>query len=138
MTVGQQDNALWMDARQWQITASNFGRIANKQTDPSLLKLLLGDYGHPTSHAIRWGIDHEDNAIKCFECAKALEVHPCGIFISHIQPFLAASPDDLSDGLIEVKCLFKYWESLITDACKDASFCLQVDKEVMSLKRTHV
>ena len=31
ITVGQCDNPLWMDARQWQITASYFGRIANRQ-----------------------------------------------------------------------------------------------------------
>ena len=30
MTVGQRDNPLWMDAWQWRITASNFGRIANR------------------------------------------------------------------------------------------------------------
>ena len=61
MTVGQQDNPLWMDARQWRITASNFGRITNRQTEDyplSLLKLLLGDYGCPISHVIRWGIEH--------------------------------------------------------------------------------
>ena len=27
MTVGQRDNPLWMDARQWRITASNFGEL---------------------------------------------------------------------------------------------------------------
>ena len=31
ITVGQRDNLLWMDARQWRITASNFGRVCNQQ-----------------------------------------------------------------------------------------------------------
>ena len=148
MTVGQRDNPLWMDARQWRITASNFGRIANRQTEdypPSLLKLLLGDYGCPTSHAIRWGIEHENTAVKSFEAAKGLEVHPCGVYISHLYPFLAASPDGLihfsdgSLGLIEVKCPFKHRASMISDACKDPQFCLQFDssKGFVSLKRTH-
>ena len=147
MTVGQWDNALWVDARQWRITASNFGRIANRQAEdypPSLLKLLLDDYGCPTSHAIRWGIDQENTAIKCFESAKHLEVHPSDVFISHLQQFLAASPDvfihfsDGSLGLIEVKCPFKHRASMIAEACKDPLFCLQFDsKEVLSLKRTH-
>ena len=26
-TIGQRNNPLWMDARQWRVTASNFGRI---------------------------------------------------------------------------------------------------------------
>ena len=148
MTIGQRDNPLWMDARQWRITASNFGRIANRQTEdypPSLFKLLLGDYGCPTSHAIRWGIEHEDTAVKRFEAVKSLEVHPCGVYISHHQPFLAASPDGLihlpngSLGLVEIKCPFKHRTSTIADACKDPLFCLEFDsiEEVTSLKRTH-
>ena len=31
MTIGQRNNALWMDARQWRLTASNFGRIVNRK-----------------------------------------------------------------------------------------------------------
>ena len=130
MTIDQRDNPLWMDARQRHITASNFGRIASRQTEdypPSLLKLLLGDYGCPTSHAIRWGIEHEETAVKCFEATKSLEVHPCGVYISHLQPFLATSPDGLihlPDGslaLIEIKYSFKHRTSMIADACKDNS-----------------
>ena len=30
MTIGQRDNPLWMDARQWGITASNFGKVCNR------------------------------------------------------------------------------------------------------------
>ena len=30
MTIGQGDNPLWMDARQWHVTASNFGRVCNR------------------------------------------------------------------------------------------------------------
>ena len=30
MTIGQRNNPLWMDARQWRITASNFGRVCNR------------------------------------------------------------------------------------------------------------
>ena len=31
MTIGQRTNPLWMDARQWRITASNFGRVCNRK-----------------------------------------------------------------------------------------------------------
>ena len=76
ITNGQRENPLWMDACQWWITACNFERIPNRRTEdhPQLhLKLLLGDYGCPPVHAIRWGIEHEDTAVKYFEGAKGLE-----------------------------------------------------------------
>lgn len=54
MTISQRDNPLWMDARLWRITASIFGRVCNRRRmsgsyPPSLLKLILGDYGHVVS-----------------------------------------------------------------------------------------
>ena len=54
MTAGQQHNPLWMDARQWRVTASNFIKVCNRHREPGyyppfFLKLLLGDYGTPVS-----------------------------------------------------------------------------------------
>ena len=57
MTNGQREDPLWMNACQWRITACNFERIPNRRTEdhPQLhLKLLLGVYGCPPVHAIRW------------------------------------------------------------------------------------
>lgn len=91
---------------------------------------LLGDYGCLISHEIRWGIEHEDTAVKCFEAAKSLEVHPCGVYISHLQPFFAASPDELihlpdgSLGLIEIKCLFNHHTSTMQFHVKILCFAL--------------
>ena len=31
MTIGQHNNPLWFDARQWRITSSNFGKVCNRQ-----------------------------------------------------------------------------------------------------------
>ena len=81
MTIGQWENPLWMDTCQWWITICNFERIPNRRTEdhPQLhLKLLLGDYGCPPVHAIRWRIEHEDPAVKYFEGATGLE----GIYIA--------------------------------------------------------
>ena len=63
MTSGQRHNPLWMDARQWRVTASNFGRVCNRAREaehysPSLIKLLLGDDGQPSSAALQWGINN--------------------------------------------------------------------------------
>ena len=49
MIVCQDDNPLWIDARQWQSTASNLGELQAGRPKTILhyliLKLLLGDYG---------------------------------------------------------------------------------------------
>ena len=49
MSIGQQHNPLWLDARQWRITSSNFGRVCNRTFrhlyPPSLVKSVLGNYG---------------------------------------------------------------------------------------------
>ena len=100
ITVGQRDNPLWMDARQWQITASNFGRVCSQQREPGyyppfLLKLIIGDYGQPASAALEWGSSHEDIAIQTYEQKTGQTVYPCGFFISDSHPFLGASPDGI-------------------------------------------
>ena len=49
MSIGQRHNPLWLDARQWRITSSNFGRVCNRTFrhlyPPSLVKSVLGNYG---------------------------------------------------------------------------------------------
>ena len=51
MSVGQRNNPLWFDVRQWRVTSSNFGRVCNRNFrqlyPPSLVKSLFGDYGSP-------------------------------------------------------------------------------------------
>ena len=84
MTIGQRDNPLWMDARQWRITASNFGRVCNRNFrvlyPPSLKKIILGDYGRPNSAAINWGCEHENVALEAYQQRTATEVDVCGLF----------------------------------------------------------
>ena len=95
MTTGQKENPLWMDARQWRVTTSNFGRVCNRRRDPgffpsSLVKLCLGDYGSILSPPIQWGCTHEGVAIKAYEQKTGLQVHHCGIFFSWENSFLGA------------------------------------------------
>ena len=114
ITVGQRDNPLRMDTRQWRIITSNFRRVCNRQREPgyyppSLLKLIIGDYGQPVSAALEWGSSHEDIAIQTYEQKTEQTVYPCGFSISDSHPFLGASPDgivfggDDEMGLIEIK-----------------------------------
>ena len=57
MTIWQRNKPLWMDARHWRITASNFGKVCNQNFQvvysSSLKKILLGDYGHQHFAAIK-------------------------------------------------------------------------------------
>ena len=148
MTTGQRENPLWMDARQWRVTASNFGRICNREREPgfyptSVTKLLLRDYGHPVSPLLQWGIDHEDEAITLYHKMTGVEVHPCGIFVGIDSGFLGASPDgvvfnqEAEMGIIEVKCPYKHRMESISNACKDKYFHLEVANGKTHLKRTH-
>ena len=82
-----------MDARQWRVTASNFGRVCNCRRDPgffplSLVKLCLGDYGSILSPPLQWGCTHEGVAIKAYEQKTGLQVHHCGIFLSWENSFM--------------------------------------------------
>ena len=78
MTIGQRNNPLWMDARHWRVTASNFGRVCNRNFRVmyplSLTRLILGDYGQPNSAAIQWGCNHEDDAIQQYQTQMDVEV----------------------------------------------------------------
>ena len=113
-TIGQRSNPLWMDARQWRVTSSNFGRVCNRNFrvlyPPSLTKIILGDYGQPSSPAIRWGCDHEESALQQYQTITEVEVDVCGLFLSSSLSYLGASPDGLmyvglgKIAIVEVKC----------------------------------
>ena len=146
MSIGQRNNPLWFDARQWRITSSNFGKVCNRQFrqlyPPSLVKSILGDYGTPRTAAIQWGCDHEAEAVSSYALKTLNSVRECGIFLSTSIPYLATTPDGIialsgtDFGLVEVKCPFKHRKNKIVDACSDASFCL-TDINTVMLKRTH-
>ena len=138
MSIGQRNNPLWLDARQWRVTSSNFGRVCNRQFQQSyptsLIKTVLGDYGTPHSAALQWGCDHERDAIQQYMVTTGTRVEDCGVFLSVDYPFLATSPDGViwlrneKFGIIEVKCPYKHCDNSIEMVCQDPAFCL---------KRTH-
>ena len=41
MSVGQQNNSLWLDAHQWRVTSSNFGRM--QQEFQAALPVITGE-----------------------------------------------------------------------------------------------
>ena len=149
MSVGQRHNPLWLDARQWRVTSSNFGRVCNRVFrqlyPPSLVKTLLGDYGIPHTAALQWGCDHESGAIQQYMLLSGSQVEECGVFLSEQYPYLATSPDGIirldngKFGVVEVKCPYKHRKNSIEVACKDTTFCLSKGTEngEIALNRHH-
>lgn len=69
MSVGQRNNPLWSDARQWWVTSINFAKVCNRTfryvvVFLSLVKSFLGDYGIPHTAAIQWDCNHESDFIQ--------------------------------------------------------------------------
>lgn len=81
---------------------------------PSVLKVIMGDYGHLASAALEWGSSHKDIAIEMYDQKTGCTVYPCGFFISDSHSLLGASPDglvlgdDYALGLIEKSVPPKY------------------------------
>ena len=90
MSVGQWLNPLWLDARQWRVASSNFGRVCNRTFrhlylySPSLVKSVLGDY-MPHTAALQWGCNHNSDPIQQYILLSGLEVADCGVFFFNEQ-----------------------------------------------------
>ena len=69
-------------------------------------------------------------------------VDKCGLFVSLIDPWLAASPDGIiydprnpeRIGIVEIKCPYKMREKTLAEACQTATFCLEDNKNKLALK----
>lgn len=126
LTRGQSNNALWSKARKLRITASNFGRVIDAccrgKYPPSLFKTLCGQYNLDKKDSISWGRIHERSAVQKYIDSSGNRVTECGLFLFP-NGIMGGSPDGVvsdncdidDDGLLEVKCPFKYRDYLIKD-----------------------
>lgn len=120
----------WYKQREGRLTASFFHEILvqRKQSDPDLLvKKLLSDVNISNIPAIKWGIEHENDAkgeyIQQMRASHTVfECTPAGLVVNPLFPHLGASPDGFTDceccgkGLVEIKCPFS---SSARAACSD-------------------
>ena len=62
-----------------------------------------------------------------------LTIETRGLFISRLNNWLAATPQDIvndpsctsdTTGLVEIKCPFSFRDMFLSEACKKLSFCL--------------
>ena len=142
-TRSQRHSPEWFAARHYRVTASNFGIIYRRKPDtaPDALVANLLDERQVTSPAIKWGIEHESEALKAYVEYQhrtghtELTVCPVGFHVSISHPFLGASPDggvyDPSNigepyGFAEVKCPFKHRDNTPQQACSDPNFCSEL------------
>ncbi|XP_015780693.1 PREDICTED: uncharacterized protein LOC107358609 [Acropora digitifera] len=155
---------MWFDQREGRITASNFhtyhtkmesilkSRKRSKSTyTPLVFNILNKSDDISQLPQIKWGIEHEKDAIKSFLSDVASKhangmngFKQCGLFIKPDYAFLAASPDGLfvcdccSPAILEVKCPFSVKEENINlkATYKRVDFLEEVDGSPR-LKHTH-
>lgn len=107
-TRGQSSNHLWKEERYKRLTASSFGKICKMRKTTSCVStvksLLYSEF--EGTKATKYGIEHEQFAIRQFEADIKKTVKTCGLFVDIKYGFLGASPDGLvdDDGIIEIKC----------------------------------
>ncbi len=153
-TRDQAEDEYWRSERRKRITASSAGGVAKmkestkrgKKVQALLYSKFHGNaatcYGsRMESTAIDEYIEHQKNG------HPNLTVEACGLFISRLNNWLAATPDGIindpsctseSTGLVEIKCPFSFRDMTLSEACKKPSFCLTVNKEnQLKLKNRH-
>ena len=148
---GQASTPLWFEHRVGRITASVFGRVAKcleKSFPTSLVKKIM-QYSRSNTDvpAIKWGVKHEQEAREAYTNIMAVKhatfkINPAGLRVCTKQPFLAATPDGVvscsccSEGLLEIKCPFKYWNSPPA-SIEDKSFYLHNVGSEVTLDKKH-
>ena len=153
-TRGHSSSTLWHQTRAGRITASNFGRVCKstffKTKDVANIQSLLKELINPTHFSnppapMKWGIQCELTAAACYvelqhaQGNHGVQLKECGLFLHPLHKFLGATPDRLvtdlasflSDGIIEIKCPWKFKDSTIIDACQD---CCKLQSGIPRLK----
>lgn len=136
-TRKQRFSRIWVEERKKRLTASNFARVCKCKAQTAFERILK-DVLRPTDisyvPSIKHGIDNEDNAIAAYENLTGRICRKAGLHIHRKHFFLGASPDAVvtgTDGIVEVKCPFKYKSKHPNDIRFD---CLD---DAGNLKKSH-
>ena len=153
-TIGQRNNPKWQEYRKNRVTGSLFGKALSKMRNSNkpfdvysganLRGQILQTRPFETNTAMKWGIDHEADAIEKYQFLTGNKVEDTGIWLFP-DGILAASPDGLVVdpkhpgkylGIIEVKCPFKlHWDPIENE--KDWHFYLNYLDDENNLNREH-
>ncbi|XP_053400294.1 uncharacterized protein LOC128557216 [Mercenaria mercenaria] len=151
ITIDQSQNKLWHEMRKNRLTASKFGDVINRRSEPSeaFVKNLFTCKDLSSVKSISHGRDKEDTARKLYtkkmknNCKHNVSVFRTGLLINPSCPYLGASPDgkvlDRSSydhfGLLEIKYPYKYRNTTPAEAARNTDFCLEIRDEKLHLKR---
>jgi hypothetical protein len=140
LTRAQSETVDWHKLRKNRLTASKFKRVcARRASFDKLADNLLKSRNVQTA-AMKYGIEHEDEAAEAYATQTGRCVHRVGFVINPTCMFLGCSPDrrieDTDDteqswGLLEIKCTTSY--SIVE--CKYLQFNKQTGK--FHLKQSH-
>ncbi len=155
-TREQRMTPFWYSARQYRITASQFGVVYHRKdsTPPDKLVLQLIQRKSFSTLATRYGIEMEPVAIEAYvqhqhnHGLPDLVVTASGFHVSSSHTFLGATPDgSVYDphytaepfGFLEVKCPFSAKDVEPYEACTKPNFFSTVNKDTntIELKESH-
>jgi putative phage-type endonuclease len=113
----------WREARATKVTGSRVAAIVGASpftTEAAVMREMvcesLGEYKDISNEAMRWGTEHEAEALKLYDFLHAgdNEIGTTGFWEDGI---LGASPDALvgEDGLVEIKCPWKIRDEVDPD-----------------------
>ena len=139
-TKQQSDSKEWYENREWRITASNFGSICKATEKRDVQKMAEYMLNPPklSCKSVVHGKTYEKVAKSKFEELIGLKIEPCGVFVNHEFPFLAATPDGLvgKTEIVEIKCPFKGKDSAIEPGIL-FPFLIYDEENKITLKETH-
>lgn len=151
-TRGQSSSVVWFEHRIGRITASVIGSVSKckERAYPYSLVNSIMQYSKPPLNlpALKWGRQSEDTARKQYITFSShqhtnFQVQLSGLHVDINDPYLGATPDGIVScdccgvGLLEIKCPFKYKNSILSDI-DDRQFYLEKDQTgELKLKSSH-
>ena len=125
------------------------GAVKSKTTTLLVEKILFPEKPPVTNAAIKWGIDHEPDALKCFYAEhfdkhQEFKTEKSGLYICKNHPYIAASPDGFMSskchGLLplEIKCSHDIREmAKIEDGLKYCQFLTKTSSGNIKINKSH-
>ncbi len=145
-TREQVDCQLWKQARAARLTASNFGSVLSRKSEPSepfLSGIFSATDKQIYSAPLEYGRNNESKAKEKYLLSHPSQhLHECGLVVNSEFSFLGATPDGKicsngESGIMEIKCPITARYMDLEKACSLKKFCLQKTVSGLRLKQSH-